>query len=58
MPSRRYPADSLRISSCKAVPRSLAREIQDAYAYTHGLWNTALSHNDQTQIVDSNDSDE
>ena len=39
------------------VPASLAREIQDAYAYKHGIWNAAVGHNDQTQIVDSTDSD-
>jgi len=39
------------------VPASLAREIQDAYAYKHGIWNASIGHNDQTQIVDSTDSD-
>jgi hypothetical protein len=45
------------VDTGRLIPQGLAREIQDAYAFKHGIWNTALSHNDQTQIVDSSDSD-
>jgi hypothetical protein len=45
------------VATGRIVPEGLAREIQDAYAYKHGLWNTSIGHNDQTQIVDSSDSD-
>jgi hypothetical protein len=43
--------------SGQLIPAQLAREIQDAYAYKHGIWNAAVGHNDQTSIVDSSDSD-
>jgi hypothetical protein len=41
--------------SGQVIPQGLARELQDAYAYKHGIWNASVGHNDQTQIVDSGD---
>lgn len=45
------------VGSGRIIPASLARAIQDAYAYKHGVANTWFGHRDQTQIQDSSESD-
>lgn len=37
----------------RLIPQDLARQIQDAYAYKHGISNVWFGHTDQTQIADS-----
>lgn len=40
-------------ASGRLFPDTLARRIQDAYALKGGIWNYLVTHNDQTQIVDT-----
>jgi hypothetical protein len=40
-------------SSGRLFPDTLARRIQDAYAYKRGIWNRFVLHEEQTQISDT-----
>jgi hypothetical protein len=40
-------------SSGRLFPDTLARRIQDAYAYKRGIWNRFILHEEQTQISDT-----
>jgi hypothetical protein len=40
-------------SSGRLYPDTLARQVQDAYAYRGGIWNAWFVHEDQTQITDT-----
>ncbi len=48
--ARRRPAIA---NSGRLFPPTLAREIQDAYAYKNGVWNKLFIHEEQTQISDT-----
>ena len=39
----------------RLFPDTLARRIQDAYAYKRGIWNRFVLHEEQTQISDTED---
>jgi len=39
--------------SGRIYPDSLARQVQDAYAYRRGIWNAWFVHEDQTAITDT-----
>jgi len=39
--------------SGRLFPDSLARRIQDAYSYKRGIWNRLFTHEEQTQITDT-----
>lgn len=41
------------ISTGRLFPDTLARRIQDAYAYKRGIWNRFVLHEEQTQISDT-----
>jgi len=41
--------------SGRLFPPTLAREIQDAYAYKNGIWNKLFLHEEQTRITDTED---
>jgi hypothetical protein len=43
------------VASGRIFPESLARRIQDAYAYKKGLWNAWFVHEEQTHISDTED---
>jgi hypothetical protein len=40
-------------STGRLFPDTLARRIQDAYAYKRGIWNRFILHEEQTQISDT-----
>jgi len=40
-------------NSGRLFPPTLAREMQDAYAYKNGIWNKLFIHEEQTQISDT-----
>ncbi len=40
-------------STGRLFPDTLARRIQDAYAYKRGIWNRFVLHDEQTQISDT-----
>ena len=42
-------------STGRLFPDTLARRIQDAYAYKRGIWNRFVLHEEQTQISDTED---
>jgi hypothetical protein len=48
--ARRRPAVA---NSGRLFPPTLARRIQDAYAYKNGVWNKLFIHEEQTQISDT-----
>jgi hypothetical protein len=39
--------------SGRLMPDTLARRVQDAYAYKRGIWNRFFIHEEQTQITDT-----
>ena len=41
--------------SGRVFPPTLAREIQDAYAYKNGIWNKLFLHEEQTNVTDTED---
>lgn len=41
--------------SGRLFPPTLAREIQDAYAYKNGIWNKLFLHEEQTNVTDTED---
>jgi hypothetical protein len=41
------------VASGRLFPETLARRIQDAYAYKRGIWNRFFVHEEQTQITDT-----
>ena len=41
------------VSTGRLFPDTLARRIQDAYAYKRGIWNRFVLHEEQTQISDT-----
>jgi hypothetical protein len=41
------------VSTGRLFPDTLARRIQDAYAYRRGIWNRFVLHEEQTQISDT-----
>lgn len=43
------------VASGRIFPETLARRIQDAYAYKKGLWNAWFVHEEQTHISDTED---
>ncbi|HWI73614.1 MAG TPA: hypothetical protein VNT55_16775, partial [Baekduia sp.] len=43
------------VASGRIFPETLARKIQDAYAYKKGLWNAWFVHEEQTHISDTED---
>ncbi len=43
------------VSTGRLFPDTLARRIQDAYAYKRGIWNRYVLHEEQTQISDTED---
>jgi hypothetical protein len=43
------------VASGRLFPETLARRIQDAYAYKKGLWNAWFVHEGQTHISDTED---